>query len=126
MRTALKKTVSSLMLFIFLMGFGVSGFSAKLLAHELDHDSHTVGVLAEHDHALADGASADSKSEPLGDVEHRLLHAACHCQSLLVGSIPDGIGPSLGQEAPSISRGSAPLTAEPEPLFRPPRNIHRT
>lgn len=126
MRAQSNSIVPLLMLILFLMSLGASGFNPKWLAHELDHDRHTLGVLADHDHAGWVDAKADSAPEPPNDIEHHLLHSACHFPPLLISSILDRIGASPAREAPILSRVLSPPPVELEPLFRPPRTTFRT
>ena len=122
----LSRKIVLLMLIVFVLGHGASGFNPKWLAHELDHDNHALGVLAEHDHAGWADAGADSPPAPPSDIEHHLLHSVCHFPPLLVGSALDRIGASPLREAPILSRVLPPPSVELEPLFRPPRPAIRT
>lgn len=120
MRNPPRKAVSLLMLFTFIvMSFGAYGFSAKWLAHELDHQSH--GVLADHHQASPLEAQSQPDSDPLSDAEHKLLHAYCHAEQF-VSSVFTGLGEPSVQAAPSRP---GLLTLRPSALespFRPPRS----
>lgn len=103
------------------MGSGAYGFSAKWVAHELDHT--TALALADHSHDTPlDARDGNSDTpQPLSDSEHRLLHALGHCEP----------GPHSSFDKPrAITARPAPLlptlhalhSADPEPSFRPPRS----
>lgn len=125
MRASSRKIVSLLMLSIFLLGLGAYGFKSKWLAHELDHDRQTLGVLADHDHPPRLDAKGDPDPGPLSDTEHRLLHSAGHFQPLLISSILDGFGESPARVTPMLPCLLALPPAEIEPPFRPPRTLSR-
>ena len=125
MRALSSKIVSLLMLINFLMSLGAYGFNSKWLAHELDHDRQSLGVLADHDHAPQLDAKGDPAPEPLSDIEHQRLHSAGHFQPPLIGSILDAFGESPARVTPLLSRLLALPQVELEPPFRPPRTTFR-
>jgi len=122
MRRSYRKTMSLLMLIIILvMGHGASGFNSKWLAHELNHDREMLTAFLDHDHAQQVDAQDNPGADPLSDTEHNLLHAFGH-----VDPVPsltfNGLGEPTAQFLLLPPRLLTLLPAEPEPLFRPPRN----
>lgn len=103
------------------MSVGVYGFSAKWLAHELDHAHQSHEGLADHDLTPYFDAQGSPNSEPLSDAEHRLLHAYSHAEQF-VGSVFSVPGASPAQAALVRTELRSLLPQVLESPFRPPRN----
>lgn len=126
MRSPHRKSISLLMLIIFLVtSFGTYGFDSKWLAHELDHDRHAPASTIDHDHEPQLDTEGNPATEALSDAEHKLLHSAGHFQPLFISPILDGIGESPARVTPMPLRLLALPPAELEPPFRPPRTTFR-
>ncbi len=123
MRGSSRIIIALLMLAVFLAGLGVSGFNSKLLAHELDHDHDSRAAMAvvDHDHALPLSTNGSSDPEPLSDIEHRLLHAANHCQPLPSPTVKFFWEP-LARTISMLPSLPVLPPAALEPPFRPPRS----
>ena len=119
--------VWALVFTMILMGMGANGLNPKSLAHEYDHVPQGSGLsAADHDHWYEADADAGSVGGPLEDIEHQLLHFACHSLPLLASSAPDCLGASPASDMPMRSHVLPPPPVELEPPFRPPRKISRT
>lgn len=103
------------------MSVGVYGFSAKWLAHELDHAHQSLDVLADHHHAPSFEAQDSPNSEPMSDAEHKLLHACSHAEHF-VSSNFDGLEASSDRTTPPRPELRALFSIALEFPFRPPRN----
>jgi len=117
------KTLSMLMLVVYLTSFGAFGFSANGVAHELDHASQQINASIDHDHdGLHLDAKGQSNPEPLSDTEHELLHAASHCHPILGATWSNISGPP---DWAALLTWTLLIVspADPEPPFRPPRSI---
>lgn len=107
----------------FLVSFGMGGFNAARIAHELEHaDVNTHKASFEH-HASGDVLYVeDTENEQLSDADHKLLHAAGLVQPATLSTFDwqPPFAPSVGDFVP-ISAVIAHATREPP--FRPPRLI---
>ena len=121
MRSQRHKSVSILMLVIFVMGLCAHGFNSKWLAHEIDH--HREMLLASIDHGHAAQPNPEDSPEPIAssDAEHRLLHALGHFESVSSAAFND-FGEPPARMGPLLLSLLAPSLAELESPFRPPRS----
>ena len=111
-----------LLTFVFLMTKGgTHGFSSAELAHDFDHHGPSEAFSSNHLAPLALDFSANSMSEPMGELEHHLLHALSTLH-LLVSSL-EGISWNSSKHRLSPASGAPSLPqAEIESPFRPPRS----
>jgi hypothetical protein len=123
MRSPSRKPIALVMLIIFVvMSLGAYGFNSKWLAHELDHERQAPIALADHDHAPQLDREGSPVPEPLGDAEHKLLHALYHGQ-YFVNSVFYGLGISSARIVPLPPVLLALPQAEFESPYRPPRSL---
>jgi hypothetical protein len=120
MRSLHRKTVSLLMLIVFIaMSFGSYGLKSKWIAHELGHDSQAV-VSFDHHHAPELGAQHTPDAEPTSDAEHKLLHALNHIEQFPSWTFV-GLEEPTPRLAPALPYLLTLLPAALESPFRPPR-----
>ena len=102
------------------VSLGAYGFNSRGLVHQIDHDLQTLGVSADHGSMLSLGIEGDSTPQPLSDIEHKLLHALTHFESM-----PNSAFNELEQPPARIAPLLLPLltlsSIEIESPFRPPR-----
>ena len=122
MGRSLRIVLSLLAFVLFTTSIGTRGFTLKELSHDLDHhgQANIVSISQLHKDTLK--TSESSRAEPLGEVEHQLLHAitALH---LLASS---NTGLSWVALTHALKPASYPFTlplAKLDSPFRPPRGL---
>ena len=121
MRSQRHKSVSILMLVIFVMGVCAHGFNSKWLAHEFEHHNEMLFQSIDLGHAPQPSSEDNPESAPSNDAEHKLLHALGHFES--VSSSPvSALGDLSARVPPLLLSLLAPPPAEIESLYRPPRS----
>lgn len=122
MRTSFRKASSLLALITFVaMGIGAQSFTAKWLAHDLDHAHHAPLTGVDHDQTQL-GSQDSPGTKAFSDADHELMHAMGHFQ-LALGSVFHGLGDPPTGIFLLVPKVSALPAAEPDALFRPPRSI---
>ena len=122
MGRSLRIVLSLLAFVLFTTSIGTRGFTLKELSHDLDHhgQANIVSISELNRHTLKTTESL--KSEPLGEIEHQLLHAimALH----LLASFDTGFTWVAFTHAlkPASSSFTLPLAKLDSP-FRPPRGL---
>lgn len=111
-----------LLAFVFLMTKGgTHGFSSAELAHDFDLHGPSESLTSSHIASMALDFSATPMSEPLGELEHHLLHALS-AQHVMVNSFA-GIAWNSSKHRLTPASGAPSLPkAEIESPFRPPRS----
>ena len=111
-----------LLTFVFLMTKGgTHGFSSAELAHDFDYHRPSESMTSSHIAPLALDFGANPMSEPLGELEHHLLHALSTLH-LLVNTFA-GISWNSSKQKLTPASGTPSLPqAEIESPFRPPRS----
>lgn len=111
-----------LVTFIFLITKGgTHGFSSAELAHDFDHHGPSESLSSGHSSPLALDFSANPMSEPLGELEHHLLHALSTLHLLVSTFAGISSNSSKHKLTPTCGMPSLPK-AEVESPFRPPRS----
>ena len=121
MRSQRHKSVSLLMLVVFVMGLCAHGFNSKWLAHEFDHHRELLLAPIDHGHAALPTPGGTPEPVPSSDAEHRLLHALGHFESVSSAAFND-FGEPSARTGPLLLSLLAPSLAELESPFRPPRS----
>lgn len=120
MRSLHRKTVSLLMLIVFIaMSFGSYGLKSKWIAHELGHDPQAVASI-DHHHTHELEVQSTPDAEPTSDAEHKLLHALNHIEQFPSWTFV-GLGETAPGLAPALPYLLTLLPAALESPFRPPR-----
>ena len=111
-----------LLTFVFLIAKGgTHGFGSAELAHDFDHHGPSESLSSSHSAPLALDFSANPMPEPLGELEHHLLHALSTLH-LLVSTFA-GISWNSSKHKLTPASGILSLPkAEIESPFRPPRS----
>ena len=117
------RVLFSLLAFVlFSTSIGTRGFTLKELSHDLDHHGQANIVSINQLQKHTQKTSESLKSEPLGEVEHQLLHAIMALHLLASSSA----GFTWGAFTHALKAASSSFTlplAKLESPFKPPRGL---